>query len=363
VVRMPQFGLSTTSRPYDCSHFPGRVIIRRLTLHRQVYARFRMSPHHAPPFNLQLYYGARRVVPAIVALLCLIRLTQAFVAFPYQGGKHSQVVFVRKPFLLVSNDGLDSQSVDEAIMKSAMAAIQEDKAQRQQKKQEQDSIQDEGPRNLRDFYSVEAAVEEMAEAEERYVQARARRERFLMEAQANFRKLAERADEELQAFVAEEEAAAQDLERRAKEVREVKEEVSVLVKEADELRAGGKGLLASVDLVLALSILVVLDTFYVSYLTYRGSDLVSSSLATEALLGGVLFFKVRLGVTRLESFRACDNCDNVVLEILHNMHQIFFVHSAWHNLQIKQREAAQLDKEKSRPDDGSNERRNLRNGS
>lgn len=50
--------------------------------------------------------------------------------------------------------------------------------------------------------------------------------------------------------------------------------------------------------VTALSAMVVLDTFYISYLTYRGGggggggELLGSSLATELVLGGALFFKV-----------------------------------------------------------------------
>ncbi len=38
--------------------------------------------------------------------------------------------------------------------------------------------------------------------------------------------------------------------------------------------------------------MVVLDTFYISFLAYRGSDLLGTSLGTELLLGGALFFKV-----------------------------------------------------------------------
>lgn len=39
--------------------------------------------------------------------------------------------------------------------------------------------------------------------------------------------------------------------------------------------------------------MVVLDTFYISYLTYRGSDLLGTSLGTEIILGAALFYKVR----------------------------------------------------------------------
>ena len=68
--------------------------------------------------------------------------------------------------------------------------------------------------------------------------------------------------------------------------------MSSLVKEADELRAGPMGFVVKFDVVTALSALVVMDTFYISYLTYRGSDLLSTSLGTEIILGAALYFKV-----------------------------------------------------------------------
>ena len=38
--------------------------------------------------------------------------------------------------------------------------------------------------------------------------------------------------------------------------------------------------------------MVVLDTFYISYLAYRGSGLLGTSLGTEIVLGAALFYKV-----------------------------------------------------------------------
>jgi len=196
--------------------------------------------------------------------------------------------------VFASNGEIDSQGIDKAIINAVMAAAEKEQAQSQpQSKGDGKAKDDDGPSGPRDFYSVNAADEELAEAQERYAQARARRERFLMEAQANFRQMAEKADEELQAFVDQEEAMAQALELRVKEVKEVKEEVSALVKEADELMGGGKKIMALFDVVSTLSFLVVLDTFYVSYLAYRGSELLTTSLATEVILGGSLFFKVK----------------------------------------------------------------------
>lgn len=199
--------------------------------------------------------------------------------------------------VLASTSGeMDSRGIDEAIINAAMAAAEKEQAQAQPqppRKEDGKAEDDDGPSGPRDFYSVNAADEELAEAQERYAQARARRERFLMEAQANFRQMAEKADEELQAFVDQEEAVAQALERRVKEVKDVKEEVSALVEEADELLGGGKGIMASFDVISSLSLLVVMDTFYVSYLAYRGSELLTTSLGTEVILGGFLFFKVK----------------------------------------------------------------------
>ncbi|GAB5031439.1 Hypothetical protein NocV09_00503070 [Nannochloropsis oceanica] len=202
--------------------------------------------------------------------------------------------------VFASNGEIDSQGIDKAIINAVMAAAEKEQAQSQpQSKGDGKAKDDDGPSGPRDFYSVNAADEELAEAQERYAQARARRERFLMEAQANFRQMAEKADEELQAFVDQEEAMAQALELRVKEVKEVKEEVSALVKEADELMGGGKKIMALFDVVSTLSFLVVLDTFYVSYLAYRGSELLTTSLATEVILGGFLFFKIKQRETAL----------------------------------------------------------------
>ena len=254
-----------------------------------------MRPHH--PLHALL---------VLVLLLCFASLAQAFVSLPCPRQARSQqpshaITTARVRSALASSSGeMDSQGIDEAIINAAMAAAEREQAQAQawaqaqpQSKEAGKTEDDDGPSGPRDFYSVEAADEELAEAQERYAQARARRERFLMEAQANFRKMAEKADEELQAFVDQEEEVAQALERRVKEVKEVKEEVSALVKEADELLGGGKGVMVSFDVISALSFLVVTDTFYVSYLAYRGSELLTTSLATEVLLGGFLFFKVR----------------------------------------------------------------------
>jgi hypothetical protein len=264
---------------------------------------------------------------------------------------------------------MDSQGIDEAIINAAMAAAEKEQAQAQaraeaqsQGKEDGKPEDDDGPSGPRDFYSVEAADEELAEAQERYAQARARRERFLMEAQANFRKMAEKADEELQAFVDQEEEVAQALERRVKEVKEVKEEVSALVKEADELLGGGKGIMASFDVISALSFLVVTDTFYVSYLAYRGSELLTTSLATEVLLGGFLFFKVRRrggqgggGWRQVEGGSVRRNTSTHV--VLFPSSFLFFNAHDTHihtRSQIKQRERAQLEKEKNKAASNNN---------
>ena len=189
------------------------------------------------------------------------------------------------PAPISSTSSSSNDAVDEAIVNAAIAAAEQE-AKEQPEEQE-------GPSGPRDFYSVNAADEGLAEAQERYAQARARRERFLMEAQKNFQRMTQRADEELQAFVAQEEEAAQALEKRAAEIKEVKQEMTALVKEADELMGGPKGFVVSFDVVTALSVLVVLDTFYVSYLAYRGSEMLTASLGTELILGGFLFFKIK----------------------------------------------------------------------
>lgn len=265
----------------------------------------RTRRRHAPPLRQQ-HHSAHALL-VLVLLMYLTSLTQAFVSLPcrrqarQQRPSQSHAITARVRSALASSSGeMDSQGIDEAIINAALAAAEKEQAQANaraeaqlQGKEDGKTEDDDGPSGPRDFYSVEAADEELAEAQERYAQARARRERFLMEAQANFRKMAEKADEELQAFVDQEEEVAQALERRVKEVKEVKEEVSALVKEADELLGGGKRFMAKFDVISALSFLVVTDTFYVSYLAYRGSELLTTSLATEVLLGGFLFFKVK----------------------------------------------------------------------
>lgn len=68
---------------------------------------------------------------------------------------------------------------------------------------------------------TQAAMEALEEAQERYAQARARREKFLMEAQRNFQKMAERHEAEMDALVSQEAEVADMLEARAMEVKQV----------------------------------------------------------------------------------------------------------------------------------------------
>lgn len=95
--------------------------------------------------------------------------------------------------------------------------------------------------------------------------------------------------------------------------------------------------------------MVVLDTFYISYLAYRGSDLLGTSLGTEIVLGAALFYKVRSLVNqsvRPSRFSHVQIAEKLLSLRFSQRHVLRFPPS---HMQIKEREKAQAEKEN---DDG-----------